>query len=208
MTLDVRTALSEAMGAQWMAIGAGLLTAPIATMRLAGMNVEGATPSAVARILGLRDLVIGAAVLSVPDARTRRRLQRAIGVMALGETVLFLLLRREQSTRVVVRLGVVTLITATHALIASFSDQETPAAGVPLLAGGYLLSVAPTLRLAPVIRERDGRAFVAFEVGCLLLSLGWLRRRQPLGPIVNSLAAAGAGALWLLGARHGPNKAA
>src|SRR5947209_20568397 len=104
----IRAALSDAIGAQWLAIGAGLLTAPTEVMRLGGVKVEGAQARTVVRILGLRDMVLGAAVLSIEDAPTRGRLQRALAAMALGELVMLLLLRREQPLRTALRLGAAT----------------------------------------------------------------------------------------------------
>jgi len=194
---DLRAVLSEASGAQWLAIGAGMVIAPVETMKLAGLDVEGTPARIVARVLGLRDIALGAAMLSVTDPDVRRRLLRAVAATTAGEFAVIFAFRGERPARAAVRLAVVNLGSTVQALVASTSDAELPSAGVLPLAAGYLLSVAPTLQLGPVLRERRMGAFAAFEAGCALLSMGWLQRKQPLGAAVNGSAGAAVGALML-----------
>ncbi len=194
---DPRVAMSESTGALWLAVGSGLVTAPEKTLRLAGIEILSGPMNVVIRILGLRDLALGAAALSAGEAGTRRRIHRGIGAMCAGEAVLIPLCRGLVPDRAVVRLTVASIAAAAQAFAASTYDEDLPSGGVPLLVAGYLLSVAPTLELALVLRERRLPAFAAFEAGCALLALGWWRRRNVGGAVINGLAGVGAGVAWL-----------
>jgi len=194
---DRRTRAAEALGGGLCAFGAALATAPDGVLALAGIRGEQGTAPLFARLVGVRDLAFGAAVLGTRNAATRRRLLRLVAGICFADTLLLLLGRGRLPGRGGALGAAASALTGAQALWAATGEGELETGGVPLLVAGYLLSTAPTLRLAPIVRERKTPAFAAFEAGAALIGLGWLRRGNRGGATINLGAALGAAAWWL-----------
>jgi len=202
---DTRDLLVEALGGGLCGLGAGLLTDPHGVLSKAGIALEDDPATLFARLLGLRDLVLGVLLLGAPRPAARRRVLRALALMSAAEAALFALVPGSLSARSRALAVTSTLAAGAAALVASpaasvTDADELPTGGVPALVAGYLLSVAPSLRLAVVVRERETTPFAGYLLGALLIAFGWRRRGNTRGFLVNTSAAVG-GALWWLIAR-------
>ncbi len=209
---DRATRLAEALAAGLCAFGAALATAPNEVLARAGLTALPALPALpalqglgllFARLTGVRDLAFGAALLGTRGATARRRLLRVVAAVAFADALLLLLGRGRLPARRVALGAAASLATGALAVVASTGADDLESGGVPLLVAGSLLSAAPALDLATVVRERRSPPFVAFEVGAALLGAGWLRRGSRAGAAINGGAALGGLLWWIRGARHG-----
>jgi hypothetical protein len=196
--MGIRVSLSEALGGGLCGLGAGLLTAPRETLGRAGVRPDGEVEVLLARMLGLRNLTLGALLLGARGAAARRKLQRLVAGMCAAEVCLLALSYKRLPGRSAPLLIGTTALAGLQALAASTSAYDVPNGGVPLLVAGYALSMAPTLSLVPVVRDGDLRRFATFEAGTTLAGAGWLLRRNRGGAAANLLAGAGAGAWWAI----------
>jgi hypothetical protein len=188
--------LVDAIGGGWMMIGAGLIADPARTMRIAGIPVDDQRSRAMSRLLGLRDMALGAAVISSADGATRKRVLRGVAVMDFAEVLLLWLpvtrFPAGARMRLTLAAGLNGLMAAAGTLV---QDEMTPL-GQRLLAAGYLLAAAPALKLPTVLNREDSRLFAAFEAGAALVALGWLRRGNRVAALTAAGTAAAVGAVW------------
>ncbi len=111
---DVR-ALSLASGAGRMAIGAGLLIAPELSLRVLGFSDVSPATVAIARVAGIRDLVLGGVTLGALDDRERLLGATVANATAdAGDAAAFALATRSGETAAGLR-GMATAIPATLA---------------------------------------------------------------------------------------------
>jgi len=196
--MEFRRSLSEALGGELCSLGAGLITAPHHALARAGVRTDGEVELLLARVLGLRDLTLGALLLSARGAPARQALQRLVAGMCAAEVCLLALSYKRLPGRSAPLMIGTTTLAGLQALAASTSADDVPNTGVPLLVAGYALSAAPGMSLVPVVRGGDIRRFVAFEAGTALAGAGWLLRKNRGSAALNLLAATSTGAWWAL----------
>lgn len=200
---DRRTRLAEVLGGGLCGFGAALVTAPNAVLARAGLPSVAGMGLLFARLTGVRDLAFGAALLGTRTAEARRRVLRLFAAVAFSDALLIWLGRGKQPARPAALGAAASLASGAVALLASAGDGELQTSGTPLLVAGYLLSTAPTLQLAPVVRGRRSRPFVAFEAGAALIGATWLRRGNRAGGVINLGAALAALGWWIWEGRRG-----
>jgi len=194
---DPRVALAELLSAGITGLGAALLIEPEKCMGMAGVALDG-NAVLFTRMVGLRDLTLGSALLQSRERAGRMRQLRTIAAMCAVETALLLVFGDGLSNRSLLLVAGSTAIAGVQALLASTSDESVPSGGALLLTAGYALAVPPALRLAPVMRGGDLPRFAAYEAGAVLIALGWWRRKNRLSAINNAMAATGGAAWWAL----------
>jgi hypothetical protein len=114
MDADVR-ALSLVSAVGRIAIGVGMLAAPEPAMRALGFSEVTPATAAVARIAGIRDLVLGAATLAALDDPARLRTATIGNATAdAGDSLAFALAIRAEERTAGIR-GVATAVPATLA---------------------------------------------------------------------------------------------
>ncbi|HUS62245.1 MAG TPA: hypothetical protein VMY34_08615 [Acidimicrobiales bacterium] len=79
--------------------------------------------------------------------------------------------------------------------------MSRPVAGA-ILVVGYALSIPPTLRLRPILRDRDSKRFTRLCGGTSLLILGWSLWPRRISVIINSSALAGFLLAWIITGRR------
>ena len=114
MTADVR-AFSLISAAGRIAIGLGMLATPEPAMRLLGFSQVSPATVAVARIAGIRDLVLGGATLAALDDPDRLRIATIGNATAdAGDSLAFAMAIRAEERTAGIR-GVATALPATLA---------------------------------------------------------------------------------------------
>ncbi len=102
--------------------------------------------------------------------------QRAIGTILVGGTLMLALYAAEISTRVLRLAAALVLAIVTGVLIASLAGKGTTVAGIAAIANGLLIAVAPVAVVMGVLRNlrASGAVTVTTVVGvlCLYLLLG------------------------------------
>ncbi|HZQ37173.1 MAG TPA: hypothetical protein VFD32_14680 [Dehalococcoidia bacterium] len=199
---DRPTRLAETLGGSLCAFGAALATAPSVVLMSARLPQAQGTGLLFARLTGVRDLAFGAALLGTRGAVTRRRLLRIVAAVAFADALLLLFGRLPGRSALVG--AAASTATGVTALLAATGGGEVETRGTSLLVAGSLLSAAPALQLAPIVRRRRARAFAAFEAGAALSGAAWLRRGNRAGGAIDLGAALGALAWWVWEGRRSP----